>query len=189
MGENYSYVLLVEGSNKKKLWEYLQEKGTWSRALNSNCLVLPFELDKPITTYIKNRIREERRFYQWGAIALTEQNYPAYITDGKGRIGCLYVDSYKSKTNKGHFITFMAATTEMSRLLQASSSIRKWFIVSSSVVGAVACFLDLEEQGYQLLYPEEGEIIAEDALMKGEGFAYQLLQDYIRVVYGEEYLE
>lgn len=189
MGENYSYVLLVEGSNKRKLWEYLQEEGTWNRVFDSNCLVLPFELDQPITTYIKNRIREGRKFYQWGAIHLTEQNYPAYIKDNKGKIGCLYVDSYKSKTNKGHFITFMAGTTEMSRLLQNSPSIRNWFKETSRVVGAVACLLDLEEQGYQFIYPEEGELIAEDALMKGKGFSYQLLQDYVRVIYGEEYLE
>lgn len=83
----------------------------------------------------------------------------------------------------------MAATTNMSVLLQASPSIRNWFKETSRVVGAVACLLDLEEQGYQLIYPDEGELIAENALMKGEGFTYELLQDYVRGIYGEEYLE
>jgi hypothetical protein len=155
MGLDYSYVLLIKQSDEQLLLEHIAQNGSIHELPKpfGTCVTLDFTLDKILTRYLEGSIRDfhrENRARQWTLEKSKNRNF--FPTDTTGRVGCIYLEIKRSPLMEYAYASFLAATSDMSRLLQDSPSIREWFIHLSRITNASAAFLDLEEQGFEFIY-------------------------------------
>jgi hypothetical protein len=155
MGLNYSYVLVVAPAAEPRLDAYLRQAGSveqLSKPYTGTCLTLDFPLDEALLAYLREDIQRspDPARSSWARFRKSDyrQHFP---TDDTGRVGCLYLDSALDPVSGQLFVEFTAATSRMSRMLQDSSSIRRWFLDLSAELGATATFLHLEADGYRFI--------------------------------------
>ncbi len=102
---------------------------------NYLCLAFLFPIDHELEEFQRNIFRE------------------SYRKEFKARIGCIYTSLFVG--SEFALLKARAATTEMSLLFNASSSIKKVMIEISESSSSKALFFDKEEQyNWNLLYPE-----------------------------------
>ena len=153
MGLNYSVVVLVPAVEEFQLHARLRQAGAVEElpAPFGTCATLDFPLDDVLTTYLTRSLEEfGRRSGSKSETQLLKQFYPNFFpTETTGRVGCWYVDTLRGEAVDLIYVRLKAATSSMSRLLQHSPAIRKWFLEFSREVHAVAGFLDLEAEGLE----------------------------------------
>jgi hypothetical protein len=163
MGLDYSYVLLIKQSDEQLLLEHIAQTGSIHELPEpfGTCVTLDFALDKILTPYLEVSIRDfnrDSRTRQWTLEKSKNRNF--FPTDTTGRVGCIYLEIKPSPPSEYAYVSFLAATSDMSRLLQDSPSIRKWFIQLSRLINASATFMDLEEQGFEFIYWQGNSVSA-----------------------------
>ena len=163
MGLNYSYVLLIKQSDEQRLLKHISQNGSIKQLPEpfGTCVTLNFALDEILTHYLKISIRDFNgdSWTRWWP--LDKSKYRCFFpTDTTGRVGCIYLEIKPSSPGEHAYVSFTAATSGMSRLLQESPSIRSWFVHLSRVINTSATFLDLEEQGYEVIYWQGNSVSA-----------------------------
>ncbi|MDJ0365064.1 hypothetical protein QMK33_07860 [Hymenobacter sp. H14-R3] len=193
MGLTYSFVLLLPQSEEQALFEHLSQAGRIDELPGiGTCLVLDFPLDELILAYLEDLAETINGDSLKSRLPLHKSEHREYFPDDiTGRIGCIYLDKKQMPATPYMYAKFTAASSTMSRLFQASPSIRGWFLHLSSRLNATAAFLDLEEQGYEFIYRQGQPITAtltEDlALVQAAASDWQAIvpicQDYIKLFY------
>jgi hypothetical protein len=163
MGLDYSYVLLIKQSDERLLLEHIAQTGSIHelREPFGTCVTLDFALDNVLTDYLKISIRDFHgdSWTKWRPLDKSKhRNF--FPTDTTGRVGCIYLEIKPSPPSEYAYVSFVAATSSMSRLLQDSPSIREWFIQLSRLTNASAAFIDLEEQGFEFIYWQGNSVSA-----------------------------
>jgi hypothetical protein len=163
MGLDYSYVLLIKQSDEPLLLEYIAQTGSIHELPEpfGTCITLDFALDNVLIDYLKISIRDFHgdSWTKWRP--LDKSKYRNFFpTDTTGRVGCIYLEIKPSPPSEYAYVSFVAATSNMSRLLQSSSSIREWFIQLSRLTNASTAFMDLEEQGFEFIYWQGNSVSA-----------------------------
>jgi hypothetical protein len=164
MGLNYCYALLVEKSKELLLRTHILQAGSLEElaAPFGTCAVLDFPLDEPLEAYLKKTVRERFGPSWRQTLYFRKRDYREHFpTDTTGRVGCIYVELLPLPADEHMYACFTAATSDMSKLFQQSSSIRSWFRQLSQVAGAKAAFLDLEADGYDFLYYQGHAVAAQ----------------------------
>lgn len=163
MGLDYSYVLLIKQSDEHLLLEHVARTGSITELPEpfGTCVTLDFTLDKTLTHYLEGSIRDFTRANRtrWWPLDKSK-NRDFFPTDTTGRLGCIYLEIKHSVPSEYAYVSFVAATSGMSRLLQDSPSIRAWFIELSRITNASAAFMDLEEQGFEFVYWQGDRVAA-----------------------------
>jgi hypothetical protein len=190
MGLDYSYIIVLKQSNRKKLLDNLQRKTTLQKTDYGECATINFQLDKPISNYLKASIRREEGFNLRTTLLFKKSNFRDYFLDNEtGIVGCIFYSEKEAEDNEHVFATFTAATTSMSILFKESLSIRKWFIELSREVNATGTFMDLEDEGYWFIYQNEHEIdlvinsLEIEPKTSDENFCFNICKAYERVTY------
>ena len=102
----------------------------------------------------------------------------AYLGNGKIRIGGFDSSLSKLTQQDVYEIDFTAVTSDSSRLIESSISVKKWILEFSKASDSILTYLDLEHNGHRLLFYNGNEI---DCTIT-EGFeigSYELVKNII----------
>ncbi|NQX64643.1 hypothetical protein HQN90_00750 [Paenibacillus alba] len=143
MGLDYQFILIMQESNRDKLFEYVRKNGPLDY---SGCASLHFEMDSFIFKYLEGG-------YDWKPHYDKSEIERFIKPNGKASIVCIYISIKKlDGLNDEIEVSFTAATSDMSRLFEDSISISKWFTDLSMEVNSIITYLDLEDDGARIIY-------------------------------------
>ena len=144
MGLDYSYIVVSRKSDKSKLISYLTNNINFETTNFGTRTTIEFKLDEAIKEYLQDGSDESEK----------DNEINSLISGEAVEIGYIYIDIKEPSGSEFIFASFTAATTNMSLLFCNSISVKTWFINFSKSVNAIAVFLDLEDQDYELIQNE-----------------------------------
>ena len=118
MGLDYSYVLVIEPSVQEQLLASVRRSGTMEQLpLFGTCVTLNFSLDDALLAYLVDIKSRDESAHGPGSIDENrDHNY--FPTNTTGRVGCIYLESQLDGASELLYVSFTAATSQMSRLFQ-----------------------------------------------------------------------
>ncbi|WP_019911905.1 hypothetical protein [Paenibacillus sp. HW567] len=168
MGLDYNYILVIHKDQRDRLLRYVQEHGEVS---GTGSFCLHFGVDSAVLKYLEGGY-EPGPHYDWAEIQRS------LLPGNKARIGTI---DYSEEALDNHAellrVRFMAVTSDMSRLLRDSKSVREWFVTLSKHVDAIITYMDMEAEGQRIIYGNDTETFLE---FKEEGFSQGTKREFIR---------
>ncbi|WP_153800808.1 hypothetical protein [Foetidibacter luteolus] len=185
MGLDYRYITIIEKSNRERLITKLSIDATEHKSKFGNCTVIHFKLDKDILHYLKREIQQNERLGYWKNLFFRKSRFNDYFLGDKVKIGCIYIEEENLSDFDYLIVSFKAASTSMSILFQNSRSIKEWFVDLSKEVNAAVTFLDMEDDGYRIIYKNGMEMemtFPEDAekILDEQKFYLKIFEDFGR---------
>jgi len=124
-------------------------------------------INLPIDSFVVDYIRVH-------ADRLAKEGFKKSIYEGllkennRATIGCIYYEE-EPFDDSTEFVKyqFSAATNDMSRLFEKSSSIREWFVKLSKASHAKISYMNLESEGNRIIYYNNKEV---DIFLNGESY-------------------
>lgn len=140
MGIDYSYNLVIKKNMKEEVYNFIRNNGIIN---NGSCFV-NVSLDSQILKFLECGKGKK--------IALkTDTDKDFILYNNTVNVG--NIDIVEKKIDKDKvLISFIGVTDEMSNLISESISLRKFFLNLSENVSSIITFIDLEWEGYKIIY-------------------------------------